>query len=123
MKALRSGLVGLAVVLAVVGLAASTARAGHWQVRVGFSRPAVSCVPRTLPWRTGPVLVSPLRQVYRAGYREAYAVGLRGGIRAPVVVRRAVVSYGPVSSYRVIRWGPTSGCYGPSGGLFFTIRR
>lgn len=122
MKTLTSGLVGLAAVLTVVGLAASPAGADHWRWSVRYTAPAASYAPQPLPWRRAPVPVSPVRQAYRAGYHNGYADGFRAGVRAPVVVRRTVVSYGPVHSYRVIRWRSASGCYGPSGGSFFTIR-
>jgi len=122
MKTFTSGLVGLAAVLAVVGLAASPARADHFRWSVGYTAPAASYAPQRLPWRQAPVPVSPLRQAYRAGYHNGYADGFHDGVRAPVVIRRPVVQYGPVYSYRMVRWGSASGCYGPSGGSFFIIR-
>jgi hypothetical protein len=122
MKAAKSGWVVAGLVLGVLVLAASPARADRVRWSVGYTAPAASYVPRPLPWRQAPVPVSPVRQAYRAGYRDGYADGFHDGITAPVVVRRTVVSYAPVHSYRVIRWGSAPVCYGPSGGSFFTIR-
>jgi hypothetical protein len=122
MKTLTSGLVGLAAVLAVVGLAASPARADHWRWSVRYTAPAASYAPQPLPWRQAPVPVSPVRQAYRAGYRDGYADGFHDGVTAAVVVRRTVIAYGSPYPHRLIRWGSTSGCYGPSGGSFLTIR-
>ncbi len=96
MKTLTSGLVGLAAILAVVGLAASPARADHWRWSVRYTAPAASYAPQPLPWRQAPVPVSPVRQAYRAGYRDGYADGYHDGITTPVVIHRPVVAYGPV---------------------------
>jgi hypothetical protein len=122
MKALTSGLVGLAAVLAVVGLAASPARADHFRWSVGYTAPAASYVPQPLPWRTAPVPVSPVRQAYRAGYRDGYADGYHAGITTPVVIHRPVVTYRPVygtvTRYQSVRtW-----VYPPVRGSFVTIR-
>jgi hypothetical protein len=96
MKTLTSGLVGLAAILAVVGLAASPAWADHWRWSVRYTAPAASYAPQPLPWRQAPVPVSPVRQAYRAGYRDGYADGYHDGITTPVVIHRPVVAYGPV---------------------------
>jgi len=122
MKTLTSGLVGLAAVLAVVGLAASPAGADHWRWSVRYTAPAASYAPQPLPWRQAPVPVSPVRQAYRAGYRDGYADGFRDGVTAAVVVRRTVITYGSPYPHRMIRWGSAPVCYGPSGGSFLTIR-
>jgi hypothetical protein len=95
MKAARRGLVVVAV-LGILALVASPARADHVRWSVGYTAPAVSYAPQPLPWRTAPVPVSPVQGAYRAGYHDGYADGFRNGIRAPVVVHRPVVTYGPV---------------------------
>ena len=121
MNALTKGLAVLAVVLVVLA-AAGPAQAGHWRVQVGFSRPTVSYVPRTLPWRTGHVPISPVRRAYGAGYRAGYVDGFRAGVTAPVVVRRTIVPYGSVRSYGVVRPGSVSGRQIRSTGTILVIR-
>ena len=122
MKAAKSGWVVAGLVLGVLVLAASPARADHWRWSVRYTAPAASYAPQPLPWRQAPVPVSPVQRAYRAGYHNGYAVGYHDGVRVPVVIRRPVVQYGPVYSYRMIRWGSAPVCYGPSGGSFLTIR-
>jgi hypothetical protein len=123
MKTLTSGLVGLAAVLAVVGLAASPAGADHWRWSVRYTAPAASYAPQPLPWRTAPVPVSPVRRAYRAGYRDGYAVGFRNGIRRPVMVRRPVVTYRPVYAGSVVRYQSVRTRIGPAvSGSFVYIR-
>jgi len=122
MKAFTKGLTGLAAVLVFVAVTASAARAGQWQVQVSFSRPVATCVPSPLPWRTGHVPVSPVRQAYRAGYDDGYAHGFHDGVHAPVVVRRGIAPYGSGYSYRVIRSGSAWVRHGPGGGSVLTIR-
>jgi len=96
MKAAKSGWVVAGLVLGVLDLAASPARADHFRWSVGYTAPAASYAPQPLPWRQAPVPVSPVRQAYRAGYRDGYADGYHAGITTPVVIRRPVVTYGPV---------------------------
>ena len=122
MKALTSGLVGLAAVLAVVGLAASPARADHWRWSVRYTAPAASYVPQPLPWRTAPVPVSPIQRAYRAGYRDGYAEGFHDGITAPVVVHRPAVTYGPVYGSVVRYQSVQTWVYPPVRGSFVYIR-
>ena len=122
MKALTSGLVGLAAVLAVVGLAASPARAEHWRWSVGYTAPAASYAPQPLPWRRAPVPVSPVRQAYRAGYRDGYADGYHDGITTPVVIHRPVVAYGPVYGTVIRYQSVQTRVYPPVSGSFVTIR-
>lgn len=121
MKALKKGLVGLGVV-AVLMAAAGPARAGSFRLQVIYARPVVSCAPRTLPWRTGHVPVSPVRQAYRAGYDDGYAHGFHDGVHAPVAVRRGIAPYGSAYSYRVIRRRSAWVRHGPAGGSVLTIR-
>jgi hypothetical protein len=89
MNALAKGLVAL-MATAVLLVPATAARADGVRLQVIYTRPAVSCAPHVLPWRMGPVPVSPIRQAYGAGYRAGYADGFRAGVTAPVVVRRTI---------------------------------
>jgi len=122
MKTLASGWVGLAAVLAVVGWAASPARADHWRWSVRYTAPAASYAPRPLPWRTAPVPVSPVRRAYRAGYRDGYAVGYRDGITAPVVIHRPVVTYRPTCGSVVRYQSVRTWVYPRASGSFVSIR-
>ena len=122
MKAAKSGWVVAGLVLGVLVLAASPARAGHFRWSVGYTVPAASYAPRPLPWRAALVPVSPVRQAYRAGYRDGYANGFRDGIRAPVVVHRPVVTYGPVYSTVTRYQSVQTWIYPPVRGSFVTIR-
>jgi len=122
MKTLTSGLVGLAAILAVVGLAASPARADHWRWSVRYTAPAASYAPQPLPWRQALVPVSPVRQAYRAGYRDGYADGYHDGITTPVVIHRPVVAYGPVYGTVIRYQSVQTRVYPPVSGSFVTIR-
>ena len=122
MKAARRGLVVVAAVLTVVGLAASPARADHFRLSVGYTVPAASYAPRPLPWRAAPVPVSPVRQAYRAGYHDGYADGYHAGITTPVVIHRPVVAYGPVYSTVTRYQSVQTWVYPPVRGSFVTIR-
>jgi hypothetical protein len=121
MKALASGLVGLAAVLVVVGLVASPARADHFRWSVRYTAPAASYAPQPLPWRRAPVPVSPVRQAYRAGYRDGYADGYHDGITTPVVIHRPMVTYGPVYGTVVRYQSVQTRVYPPVRGSFVTI--
>jgi len=121
MNALAKGLVAL-MATAVLLVSATVARADGVRLQVIYIRPAASCVPHVLPWRTGPVPVSPIRQAYRAGYHEEYADGFRAGVASPVAVRRTVIPYRPVPSYGVMRYGTVRGSHGLSSGTIISIR-
>ncbi len=121
MNALTKGLAGLAIVMVVLA-AARPAQAGQWQIQVSFSRSVASCAPTILPWRTGHVPVSPVRQSYRAGYDDGYAHGFHDGVHAPVVIRRGIAAYGSGYSYREFRSGSAWVRHGAVGGTVFTIR-
>ena len=129
MNALARGLVALTAVLMLL-VPATAARADPLRLQVIYTRPAASCAPHVLPWRTGPVLVSPIRQAYRAGYHEGYADGFRAGVAAPMAVRRTVIPYSrrtvipyrPVPSYGLMRYGTVRGSHGLSSGTIISIR-
>ena len=122
MKAAKRGWIVAGLVLGVLVLAASPARADHWRWSVRYTAPAASYAPRPLPWRRAPVPVSPVRRAYRVGYHDGYADGYHDGIATPVVIRRPVVTYGPVYGSVIRYQSVRTWIYPRVRGSFVTIR-